>query len=216
MARKSAVKATTQASNQIKALLVGSPQALRDDLVVRSLLQLATRCAQLPGPGGLQVALRSLGRRWLLLHEEILTLDTEIRRLVRTTVPALLDRCGIGIHSAAQLIITAGGNPTRLHSDAAFAALCGVSPVQSQQRPSATPPAQPRRRPRRQQRAVNHRQQQAHPRPAEPRLRRQAHRARRHPQGHPADAEALHRPRSLWPDHHRVRPTAAPCSSGLT
>jgi len=131
MARKSAVKATTQASNQIKALLVGSPQALRDDLVVRSLLQLATRCAQLPGPGGLQVALRSLGRRWLLLHEEILTLDTEIRRLVRTTVPALLDRCGIGIHSAAQLIITAGGNPTRLHSDAAFAALCGVSPVQA-------------------------------------------------------------------------------------
>ena len=131
MARKSAVKATTQASNQIKALLVGSPQALRDDLVVRSLLQLATRCAQLPGPGGLQVALRSLGRRWLLLHEEILTLDTEIRRLVRTTAAALLDRCGIGIHSAAQLIITAGGNPTRLHSDAAFAALCGVSPVQA-------------------------------------------------------------------------------------
>ena len=27
--------------------------------------------------------------------------------------------------------MTAGGNPTRLHSDAAFAALCGVSPVQA-------------------------------------------------------------------------------------
>ncbi len=77
MARKSAVKATTQASNQIKALLVGSPQALRDELCVRSLLQLATRCAQMSGRDGLQVALRSLGRRWLLLHEEILALDTD-------------------------------------------------------------------------------------------------------------------------------------------
>ena len=40
-------------------------------------------------------------------------------------------RPGIGIHSAAQLLITAGGNPERLRDDAAFAALCGVSPVQA-------------------------------------------------------------------------------------
>jgi transposase len=129
MARTSAVKATTQASNQIKALLVSSPQQLREDLTVKSLLQLATRCADLPPGAGVHVALRSLGRRWLLLHAEILRLDADIRDLVRTTVPALLERPGVGVHSAAQLIITAGGNPTRLHSDAAFAALCGVSPV---------------------------------------------------------------------------------------
>lgn len=48
-----------------------------------------------------------------------------------TTAPALIARPGIGIHSAAQLLITAGGNPDRLHSDAAFAALCGASPVQA-------------------------------------------------------------------------------------
>ena len=47
MTRNSAVKATTQASNQIKALLVGSPEQLRQQLTVKSLLQLATRCAEL-------------------------------------------------------------------------------------------------------------------------------------------------------------------------
>ena len=131
MTRNSAVKATTQASNQIKALLVGSPERLRQQLTVKSLLQLATRCAELDPCSGMHTALRSLGRRWLLLHAEIVELDTQIRALVRDTIPTLVARPGIGIHSAAQLLITAGGNPTRLHSDAAFAALCGASPVQA-------------------------------------------------------------------------------------
>ena len=62
---------------------------------------------------------------------EIVELDRLIRALVRRTAPKLLERPGVGIHSAAQLLITAGANPDRLHSDAAFAALCGASPVQA-------------------------------------------------------------------------------------
>lgn len=131
IARNSAVKATTTASNQIKALLVGADQDLRDQFQVQSLLQLARRCSQVAPASGLHVALASLGRRWLLLHEEVLVLDSAIRDLVRRTVPKLTERPGVGIHSAAQLLITAGGNPDRLHSDAAFAALCGASPVQA-------------------------------------------------------------------------------------
>lgn len=131
IARNSAVKATTTASNQIKALLVGSDQDLRDKMRVQSLLQLATRASQLAPSSGMQVALSSLGRRWLQLHDEVLELDKLIRDIVRRTVPKLIERPGIGIHSAAQLLITAGGNPERLHSDAAFAALCGASPVQA-------------------------------------------------------------------------------------
>lgn len=53
-----------------------------------------------------------------------------IRGQMRRTAPELIERPGIGIHSAAQLI-TAGGNPERLHSSAEFAALCGVNPVQA-------------------------------------------------------------------------------------
>lgn len=131
IARSSAVKATTTASNQIKALLVTAPQELRDQLRVTSLLRLAERCAALTAGGGLQTALSSLGRRWLHLHDEVLALDRSIRTLVRAAAPRLVERAGIGIHSAAQLLVTAGANPDRLHSDAAFAALCGVSPVQA-------------------------------------------------------------------------------------
>ena len=131
IARNSAVKATTTASNQIKAILVGADQQLREDMTVKSLLQLANLAADLDPIDGQRVALRSLGRRWLHLHSEIIELDVMIRALIRQTVPVLLTRPGIGIHSAAQLLITAGANPARLHSDAAFAALCGASPVQA-------------------------------------------------------------------------------------
>lgn len=86
--RNSAVKATTTASHQIKALLVGADQTLRDQMQVKSLLQLATQCSQLAPSSGLHAALASLGRRWLGLHCEVHDLDTLIRQLVRRTLSA--------------------------------------------------------------------------------------------------------------------------------
>ena len=71
IARNSAVKATTTSSNQIKALLVGADQDLRDQMRVQSLLQVAARCSMLLPVSGLHAALASLGRRWLQLHAEI-------------------------------------------------------------------------------------------------------------------------------------------------
>jgi transposase len=44
--------------------------------------------------------------------------------------PQLLDVGGVGPDSAAALLIAAGDNPERLASEASFAALCGVSPVE--------------------------------------------------------------------------------------
>lgn len=131
IARNSAVKATTTASNQIKALLISADQELRDAMKVQSLLELATRASNLAPLDGQRLALGSLGRRWLQLHVEILQLDTMIRTIMRAIAPELLARPGIGIHTATQLLMTAGGNPERLRNDAAFAALCGVSPVQA-------------------------------------------------------------------------------------
>ncbi|MFF7988158.1 transposase [Streptomyces sp. NPDC007901] len=49
---------------------------------------------------------------------------------VKATAPSLLARFGIGPDSAAALLIAAGDNPERLGSEASFAALCGVSPVE--------------------------------------------------------------------------------------
>ena len=42
----------------------------------------------------------------------------------------LLDVVGIGPDTAVTLLITVGDNPERLDSEASFAALCGVSPVE--------------------------------------------------------------------------------------
>ena len=41
----------------------------------------------------------------------------------------MLARTGVGTRVAATLLVTAGDNPARLRTEASFAALCGVSPV---------------------------------------------------------------------------------------
>jgi transposase len=43
--------------------------------------------------------------------------------------PDLLQITGVGVETAAQLLSTCGDNPDRLYSEAAFASLCGVSPM---------------------------------------------------------------------------------------
>ena len=45
--------------------------------------------------------------------------------------PALVAVKGVGTETAAVLPVAAGDNPERLRSEAAYAALCGVSPVQA-------------------------------------------------------------------------------------
>jgi transposase len=80
---------------------------------------------------GLQLALASLGRRWLALDQQITSLDAAITTTVRRTAAKLLERHSVGGQTAAQLLITAGEDPDRLHSEAALAAMCGASPVQA-------------------------------------------------------------------------------------
>ena len=45
--------------------------------------------------------------------------------------PELVSLAGIGTESAATLLIVAGDNPQRLGSEASFASLCGVSPIEA-------------------------------------------------------------------------------------
>ncbi|MGI8946502.1 MAG: IS110 family transposase [Ornithinimicrobium sp.] len=135
LTRDSAVKARTQSLNQIKALLVTAPTELRaalNDLTVGKLLQ---RCEALrPGPLTSTTAvakhsLRLLARRNLGLRQEVKDLTRQIRMLTDTATPQLREIFGVGPDTAARLLMTAGDNPHRLHSEAAFAALCGVSPI---------------------------------------------------------------------------------------
>jgi transposase len=75
------------------------------------------------------LALRSLARRHQQLSTEIRELDKLIEPLVETINPRLLAVFGVGPDTAGQLLVTAGENPARITSEAAFAMLCGVAPL---------------------------------------------------------------------------------------
>ena len=133
--KDSALKARTQAVNQMKALIVTAPARLRETLDGLNTGALVARCVGLrPGrvddpTAAAKYTLRSLARRYRQLSEEIHDLKAELTRLTRTASPTLVSIFGVGPDTAATLLVTAGSNPERLRSEAAFAALCGVNPI---------------------------------------------------------------------------------------
>ena len=135
IAKDSAIKARTQAMNQMKAIIVTAPAELREELTRLDACRLVDRCAGFR-PGSLATptaavkhVLRLLARRHLRLTSEIEGINNELSHLTTETAPALVDTFGIGPDTAATLLVTAGSNPERLRSESAFAALCGVSPI---------------------------------------------------------------------------------------
>jgi transposase len=134
--RRSAVKARTQTTNQLKALLVTAPAELREQLRGLSTAALIVTCAR-SRPASPMIdpvvatkhALRTLARRYQALTTEIREADGELAALVKAAAPKLLDVVGVGVEVAGQLLVTAGDNPDRLHSEASFAHLCGAAPL---------------------------------------------------------------------------------------
>jgi transposase len=135
--RKTAVAARRVALQMIQNTIVCAPDDLRETLRKMTRMQLVrTLAAWRPDlsdyrnvVSAYRITLKSLGRRYLELHDEIVDLDTMIVAIVDELAPALVARNSIGHGCAAQLLLTAGDNAERLHSEASFAALCGVSPV---------------------------------------------------------------------------------------
>ena len=135
--RKTAVAARRVALQMIHNTVVCAPDELRDTLRKLTRMELIrTLAAWRPDltdyrnvASAYRIALKSLARRYLELHDEIADLDAMIAAIVDELAPALVTRNSIGHASAAQLLLTAGANSERLHSEASFAALCGVSPV---------------------------------------------------------------------------------------
>jgi transposase len=136
LARRSAVKARAAAVNQLKTLLVTAPEGLKSELCELSTAKLVATASRLrPGTnpsdveGATKFALRSVARRYQRLSEEISELDEQLDRLVTEAAPQLVAVEGIGIDTAASLLIAAGDNPERLRNEAAFAHLCGAAPI---------------------------------------------------------------------------------------
>jgi transposase len=137
VARRSAVKAKTQAINQLRAMLVSAPAEIRGRLWHIKAEHCIANCAALCQLGttthliALTATLRLLAKRWLMLKAELKELDAELEQLTLKFAPNLREQFGVGPLTAATLIVAAGDNPERLRSEAALAALCGVSPLQA-------------------------------------------------------------------------------------
>jgi len=127
--RRSAVQARTAALNQLSSLLVTAPDRVRDRLRALSGERLAAAAARLrPGTDLSCAAMRRLGRRVACLSEEIVETEQELAGLLAELAPDLLEECGVGPVSAAQLLVSSG-NRERMTSEASFAALAGTSPI---------------------------------------------------------------------------------------
>jgi transposase len=138
VAKRSARSTKIRTLNQIRHLSFTAPDELRDRLKGCSRERLAGEAAALrPRPGGdvvivaTKTALRILGRRVLALDEEKAILAELLGELVSATAPGLLGLYGVGVDNAATLLVTAGDNAQRLRSEAAWAHLCGVAPIEA-------------------------------------------------------------------------------------
>ncbi len=153
VAHTGAVRARAKALTQLKSLIVTAPDTLRAQLDDLDGSRLVTTCARLrpardeaptpspfakraPRPGRLidptaatKRSLASIAGRIQIIDAEIAELDDDLEALLGPIAPTLLALQGVGFDVAGQLLVTAGDNPGRIASEAAFAHLCGVAPI---------------------------------------------------------------------------------------
>lgn len=136
VARDTAVKGRSQAMQTLKAIIVNSPAALREQLDrITGKMTLLRRLAALrPGPitstlASAKTSLRAIARRWLALDAEVKEHDTQLRVLTAARAPDLIKAYGMAAGTAAEMLLLVGDNPERIHSEAAFAKMCGACPI---------------------------------------------------------------------------------------
>ena len=136
VAKRSARQARVKAITQMRHLGFTAPDQLHSRLKGLSVSALVAESAQLRPTrstdsvtAATKASLSSLAHRIKSLDVEIAGLDKKIEPLIAAAAPDLLALFGVGPDTAAALLVAAGDNPERLHSEAAWAHLCGVAPV---------------------------------------------------------------------------------------
>jgi transposase len=149
-------KARTAAINTLQSLIITAPAALRESLHELTGTALLTRCAAFTAPAmpakglrgkartaahdelatalldagtAVRLALRDLARTITFYDQRISEIDLSLDILVRRIAPRTSALFGVGPGRAAQLLLTAGDHPDRVHSEAAFACLTGTAPL---------------------------------------------------------------------------------------
>ncbi len=138
VAKRSARQARVKALTQMRQLTFTAPDQLQSRIKGLPTPQFIAAAKGLrptrstdPVTVATKAALSSLAHRIGELDEEISQLDARITPLLEPHAPELLNVYGVGIDTAATLLVTAGDNPERLRSEAAWAHLCGVSPLEA-------------------------------------------------------------------------------------
>lgn len=136
-ARASAVEAAKQARVQFQALVVTSPEALRahfGGLKGLALLRAGAEVHENEGDSEdfrlMADALGSLARRALSLYQEAKRHQASIRTVVESWRPDLLSERGVGTIVAAT-VLCAWSHHGRFRSEAGFAMLGGVAPLEA-------------------------------------------------------------------------------------
>ncbi len=136
IARRSARMQRNQALNQLRQIVICGPDEVRARFKDRYKTGLITEAAAMrPRKGSdpvtytTHVVMRGLARRIRDLDDEMRTIDDALTELIAETAPSLLACYGVGVVTAATLLVTAGDNPDRLHTERSWAHLCGVAPV---------------------------------------------------------------------------------------
>jgi transposase len=137
VAGRSARRQRTASLVQMRQLCFCGPEPIRVRFAALPVFQLVNQAAALRPRAHAPVdvdyitllTLRSLAHRVRGLADELHWIADELEPLVAGFAPELLDVFGVGVATAATLLIAAGDNPQRLHSEAAWAHLCGVAPI---------------------------------------------------------------------------------------
>jgi transposase len=136
VARRSARSQRIETLNQLRHLVFTGPEEVRSRFKDRPKTSLVTDVAKLrPRRGSdpvlytTQLTMRGLARRIQSFNAEIKRLDSMLAELVNNTAPSLVSLFGVGTDTAATLLVAAGDNPDRLHSERSWAHLCGVCPI---------------------------------------------------------------------------------------
>ncbi len=134
--QRSANKSRTQALNQLRNLIATAPDELRAKLRTLKTDELVSTCAAFrvrPDDDSLsaitRLALRELAQRVQLLDAQLQRVVVRLTRITKATAPDMIAVRGVGPDTASTLLISAGDNPHRLHSESSWAALLGSNPI---------------------------------------------------------------------------------------
>ncbi len=138
VAGRSAKSTKIKTLNQIRHLGFTAAEGIRRSLpglsrpmVAKQAAAMRPRAGNDPVVYATKTARRALGRRVLALDTETAAIDRLLTQLLREGHEDLLSLYGVGIDSAAALLVAAGDNPDRLRSEPCWARLCGVAPIEA-------------------------------------------------------------------------------------